>query len=117
MNAKQALSDLIDAIDEVHAFVDLEAGQDGNGDVVRACRAINKPIPHNLAQWFAENDVFDDDTEFNQWLNDLNLEAEKRGYSGASTMWQATGAGAWRGYYDDGFSPADALTDDAHQAS
>lgn len=55
MDAKQALSDLIDAIDECEAFIDLEGGQNGEGSVVQACQAINKPIPPNLAKWLAEN--------------------------------------------------------------
>lgn len=56
MSARQALSDLIDAIDECGAFVDLEGGQGGYGSVVRACEAIEKPVPPNLAQWLAEGE-------------------------------------------------------------
>lgn len=51
---KAALSDLIDAIDEVNGYIDLESGCSGEGAVVRACRAINKPIPPNLRKWLLD---------------------------------------------------------------
>lgn len=60
MDAKQALSDLIDAIDEAGAFIDLEAGASGNGFVVDACRAIGKPIPPKLAEWLGEAGIAPD---------------------------------------------------------
>ncbi len=50
--AAQALSDLIDSIDEVQCFADLEGGCNGEGAIVMACRAIGKPIPPNLVAWF-----------------------------------------------------------------
>lgn len=54
ISATEALSDLIDAIDNVRGFIDLEAGCSGEGPVVRACEAIGKPIPPNLAAWLKE---------------------------------------------------------------
>ena len=48
---RTALSDLIDAIDASGGFVDIECGQGGNGPVVRACRALGRTLPRNLAAW------------------------------------------------------------------
>lgn len=56
MNARQALSDLIDSIDEVEAYIDLEGGCGGDGPVIKACRTIGKEIPPNLAEWLANGD-------------------------------------------------------------
>lgn len=50
--------------------------------------------------------------KFKDWLDELNTVAAKRLYADAESMWQATGSDAWEGYYEDGLSPADALTED-----
>jgi hypothetical protein len=49
---------------------------------------------------------------FEQWLEELNAEAARRGYAGADRFWQGTGDDCWRDYYDVGITPADALTED-----
>lgn len=59
MDAKQALSNLIDSIDECGAFYDLESGCAGGGAVVQACEAIDKPIPPKLAKWLRECEAED----------------------------------------------------------
>lgn len=52
------------------------------------------------------------DPKFRDWLDELNVVADKRLYADAATMWQDTGADAWAEYYESGYSPADALTED-----
>jgi hypothetical protein len=52
LSVTDALTQLIDAIDETHAFIDLEGGGDENGPVVRACEALGRPIPPQLAACF-----------------------------------------------------------------
>jgi hypothetical protein len=56
---RSALSTLIDDIDQVHGFIDLEAGCGGEGSVVTACRVIDKPIPPHLAAWLKESEEED----------------------------------------------------------
>jgi hypothetical protein len=50
---------------------------------------------------------------FEEWLRELDAEYEKRGgdQTGKSLVAQS-GRECWRDYYDDGYSPADALSED-----
>ncbi len=52
---KTALSDLIDSLCESQSF-EIEAGCSGEGPIVRACRAIRKPLPTELREWLREGD-------------------------------------------------------------
>ena len=49
---------------------------------------------------------------FNEWLAALDEEAKRRGYEGASIT-QDSGEECWRGYYEDGYSPKDAMDEEA----
>ena len=60
IDPKQVLSDLIDAIDAEGAFYGLENGG-RDGPIVRACEAIDKPIPRNLARWIRDCNIDDSD--------------------------------------------------------
>ena len=48
---------------------------------------------------------------FEQWLAELNAEAVKRGYPGSDKFWQDAGSEFWEVYYEEGSSPAAALTE------
>lgn len=62
----------------------------------------------------ALNEIPGDERAFGAWIEQLNQEARKRGYL-AEAFTDATGTECWRSYYQDGFSPADAL--DADEAA
>jgi hypothetical protein len=47
---------------------------------------------------------------FEQWLSLLDKEAQSRGVEGSLT--NDTGADCWRDYFDDGYTPAEALDED-----
>jgi hypothetical protein len=53
---------------------------------------------------------------FEEWLDELNAEAARRDYAGADRFWQGTGSDCWLPYYEDGYTPADALTEDESNA-
>lgn len=46
---------------------------------------------------------------FEEWLAELDAESLRRGYKKPVS---AVGTECWRGYYDDGYSPVDALDED-----
>lgn len=52
---------------------------------------------------------------FEQWLNFLDGSALTCGWK--SRMAQQTGAECWKDYYDDGYTPLEALTEDCSHAA
>jgi hypothetical protein len=51
---------------------------------------------------------------FKEWLVELNAEARRRNY-GSTPLSLRTGTEHWVGYYESGYSPADALDADENR--
>lgn len=50
---------------------------------------------------------------FLEFMDELDAEHAKRGRPyGEGSFWKLTGAKAWRGFFDDGYSAGDALAED-----
>lgn len=58
------------------------------------------------------NSINNTETEFQDWLKKLDKVAVRNGYS-TSSISKETGEECWRGYFDDGSSPEEALNEDA----
>jgi hypothetical protein len=48
---------------------------------------------------------------FKEWLTELNAEAKRRHY-GEEPLSLRTGTGRWEKYYQSGYTPAEALSED-----
>ena len=52
----------------------------------------------------------DNEKVFFQWGQELDAEAKRFGYAGS--LINNTGAESWFGYFNDGYSPSDAFSED-----
>jgi len=55
---------------------------------------------------------------FEAWMKELDAEHAKAGYPyGEQSLWKATGVECWLGYFNDGYEPDYAMSEDMSQAS